>query len=74
LKVKALRAIGFASTLSCFVLTQTAIMSFSNKGDNNFANALAGVVFGGMAALIGLYVILDSFLHKKLSVPEADDS
>ncbi len=49
-------------------------MSFSNKGDNNFANALAGVVFGGMAALIGLYVILDSFLHKKLSVPEADDS
>jgi len=69
LEAKALRAISFSSTLLCFVLTQTAIMSFANEGDNSFANALSGVVFGGLAALIGLYVILDSFSHKKLFVP-----
>jgi len=69
LEAKALRAISFSATLLCFVLTQTAIMSFANEGDNSFSNALSGVVFGGMSALIGLYVILDSFLHKKNFVP-----
>lgn len=66
LEAKALRAIGLASTLLCFVLTQTAIMSFASEGDNSVANALAGVVFGGLAALVGLYVIADSFRQKKI--------
>lgn len=65
LESKALRAISFSSTLLCFVLTQTAIMSFSSEGDNSFSNALSGVVFGGLAALTGLYVIIDSFRYKK---------
>ena len=29
-------------------------------------NALSGVVFGGLAALRGVLVILESFRHKKL--------
>lgn len=70
LEAKALRAISFSSTLICFVLTQTAILSFASEGDNRFANALAGVVFGTLGALIGLYVILDSFLHQKLLTSE----
>lgn len=65
LEAKALRAISLSSTLLCFVLTQTAIMSFASEGDNSFANASAGLVFGGLAALVGLYIIADSFLQKK---------
>ncbi|MFV0362668.1 MAG: hypothetical protein ACK5LL_06215 [Suipraeoptans sp.] len=61
LEAKALRAISFASTLICFVLTQTAIMSFAAEGNNSFANALSGIIFGVLAALVGLFVIIDSF-------------
>lgn len=69
LEAKALRAISLSSTLLCFVLTQTAIMSFAAEGDNSFTNALAGVVFGGLAALVGLYIIVDSFFQKNVSEP-----
>jgi len=61
LEAKALRAIGLSSSLLCFVLTQTAIMSFANAGDSGFSDALSGIVFGALAALTGLYVIVDSF-------------
>lgn len=69
LETKALRAISLSSTLLCFVLTQTAIMSFAAQGDNSLANALAGVVFGGLATLVGLYIIVDSFFQRNASVP-----
>jgi len=62
---KALRAISLSSTLLCFVLTQTALMSFASEGDSSFANALAGVVFGGAAALIGVYVMVRGGLMKR---------
>ena len=62
LEAKALRAISLSSTLLCFVLTQTALMSFANEGDSSFANALSGVFFGGAAALIGVYVMVRSRL------------
>ena len=60
LEAKALKAISFSATLLCFVLTQTAIMSFAAEGDNSTANALSGVVFGGLAALRGVFVMADS--------------
>ncbi|MFV0364233.1 MAG: hypothetical protein ACK5LL_14270 [Suipraeoptans sp.] len=66
LEAKALRAISFASTLLCFVLTQTAIMSFAADGDNSFTNAISGVVFGVLAALVGLFVIIDSFSYEMI--------
>ena len=65
LEAKALRAASFSSTLICFVLTQTAIMSFAGEGDNSFANALSGIVFGGLASLVGIYVIFDSISNRK---------
>lgn len=65
LEAKALQAISFSSMLLGFVLTQTAIMSFAAPGDNSFANALSGIVFGGLSVILGLYIIVESFYHKK---------
>ena len=73
LGAKALRAISFSSTLLSFVLTQTAIMSFATTGDNSFTNALAGCVFGSLAALVGLYLVIDSFLQKKQFMAQQED-
>jgi len=39
-------------------------MSFANEGDSSFANALAGVVFGTAAALVGVYVMIKSRILK----------
>jgi len=65
LEAKALRIISLSSTLICFVLTQTALMSFAHEGDPSHANALAGICFGGIAALVGVYVMIQSRLLKK---------
>lgn len=58
LGAKALRAIQMSSNLMCFVLTQTAILSFASEDDNRFYNAISGVLFGLAAALIGLFVVI----------------
>ena len=68
LAAKALRAVSLASTLICFVLTQTAIMSFAAEGDNSLANAFSGIVFGGLATLTGLSIIVDSYKQKTSTV------
>ena len=69
LEAKALRAVSFSSTLICFVLTQTAIMSFAAVGeDTGMYNAISGMVFGTLASLIGLYIIIDSRIHRKAAV------
>lgn len=52
------KLIGLASILICVVLTQVAIMSFAQSEDPTFYNGLSGVIFGGLAALIGVYMIL----------------
>lgn len=65
LEAKALRMISLSATLLCFVLTQTAIMSFANEGDNHFSNALSGVIFGGMSILVGVHITVQSYVWKK---------
>lgn len=65
LETKALRAISLASTLLCFVLTQTALMSLDPETDPSFCNALAGVAFGGSAALVGVYVMVKSRMLRR---------
>lgn len=67
LEAKALRALSFASTLLCFVLTQTAIMSFAAEGDNRATNALSGIIFGGLATLVGVYVMVNSVRYMRHS-------
>lgn len=56
--VEAIKLTNFASSLISLVLTQTAILSFTYKGDASFFNGLSGIIFGTLAAFIGLYMIL----------------
>lgn len=66
LEAKALRLVSLCGILVSFVLTQTAIMSFSAQGEHNFSDGLAGVVFGGLVVLVGLIMALRSLRMKKI--------
>lgn len=61
LESAALKFINLASTMICFVLTQTAILSFADENDASKANGLAGILFGVLAGLIGVYMIFKSY-------------
>ena len=58
LEAEALRLVSLCGILVSFVLTQTAIMSFSELGEHNFSDGLAGVVFGGLVVLVGIVALL----------------
>ncbi len=60
-----IKLIGLSSTLICVVITQVAIMSISYEGDASFYNGLSGVIFGSLAALIGVYMMIRSISLKK---------
>ncbi|MEG1524213.1 MAG: hypothetical protein RRZ24_02290 [Clostridia bacterium] len=55
---EAIRLTNLASNLTCLVLTQIAIISFFYTGDASHINGLTGIVFGGGAASIGVYMML----------------
>lgn len=74
LEAEALRLISFSGILVSFVLTQTALMSFSEPGEHNFSDGLAGVVFGGLVVLVGLFALLRyRFLKRKLLSDEKNN-
>ena len=54
--------VSLCGILVSFVLTQTAIMSFSEQAEHNFSDGLAGVVFGGLVVLVGMISLL---IHRK---------
>lgn len=56
--IKALKLSNLSSSMISVVLTQTAILSFTQKSDYSFANGLAGLIFGGSAVCIGVYMII----------------
>lgn len=57
--VCALRWTSLAAALICLVLTQTALLAAMHPGaDLSAANGLSGILFGSLAAMIGLYVLL----------------
>lgn len=58
LEAEALRLVSLCGILVSFVLTQTAIMSFSEPGEHNFSDGLAGIVFGGLVMLVGIVALL----------------
>ena len=62
LEAEALRLVSLCGILVSFVLTQTAIMSFSEQAEHNFSDGLAGVVFGGLVVLVGAIALV---LHQK---------
>jgi hypothetical protein len=55
-----IKLIGLSSTLICLVLTQAAILSISNENDNTFTNRQAGIIFGCISALVGVYMMIRS--------------
>lgn len=73
LESAALKFISLASTMICFVLTQTAILSFADERDTSVANGLAGILFGGIAGLIGLFMIVKSYRLERESQEECED-
>lgn len=57
--IHAIKMINLSSSLICLVLTQTAILSFaSDLPTHAKANGLMGIIMGGVATLIGVYMIL----------------
>lgn len=58
LEAEALRLVSLSGILISFVLTQTAIMSFSEQAEHNFSDGLAGVVFGGLVVLVGIIMFI----------------
>lgn len=73
LESAALKFISLASTMICFVLTQTAILSFADERDTSAANGLAGILFGGIAGLIGLFMIVKSYRLERESQEEREN-
>lgn len=60
LAVEAVRLTSLASAFILLVLTQTALMSIAFDGDARVFNAISAIVFGGLAAVVGIYMILRS--------------
>jgi len=57
LLVEAIKLTNLAASLILLVLTQTALMSFAYRGDATVYNGVCGMVFGSVAALIGVYML-----------------
>lgn len=56
--MEAIKLTNLASSFILLVLTQTAILSFATEADMSLYNGITGIVFGFLAALIGLYMII----------------
>jgi divalent metal cation (Fe/Co/Zn/Cd) transporter len=56
--VAATKLTNLASSMVSLVLTQAAILSFTTMGDLSFYNGISGILFGGIAALIGVGMIV----------------
>lgn len=56
--VEAVKLTNLAAALVLLVLTQTALTSFAQKGDTSRYDGLAGVILGGIALLLGAYMVL----------------
>jgi hypothetical protein len=56
--VAATKLTNLASSLISLVLTQAAILSFTTMDDLSFFNGISGILFGGIAALIGVGMIV----------------
>ena len=46
-------------------LTQTALLSFTTNTDMSKYNAIGGIVFGILSAIVGLYMIFYTIYIKK---------
>lgn len=58
LMLEAVKRTNMAAALVSVVLMQTAILSFAYEGDVSFYNGLSGLIFGSLAAVVGLLMPL----------------
>ena len=56
--LEALKRTNLAASFVSLVLTQTALLSFAAEGDMSLYNGVAGLVFGSLAALVGVLMIV----------------
>lgn len=54
----ALKTINLATSLISLVLTQAAILSFADEGQNPASNGILGALMGTCAVLLGVYMLL----------------
>lgn len=62
--LEAIKMTNLASALISLMLTQTALLSLS-EGDYSFYNGLCGIIFGALAACVGLSMIIRMRLIEK---------
>lgn len=55
--IHSLKTISLATSLISMVLTQSAILAFADDVQNPSVNGLLGSIMGGVAALLGVYLI-----------------
>ena len=68
LEAEALRVVSLCSILVCFVLTQTAIMSFSSGGAHHISDGLGGVVFGSLVTGAGaVYLVINHLRYAEIA-------
>lgn len=63
--LQAFKGCSLASSCYALVFTQVALLSATNN-TNNFCNAITGVVLGGFAVLIGIYLLIFSLKNRNL--------
>jgi hypothetical protein len=63
--ISAIKLTDLTSALVSLVLTQTAILSFTTQGDMSYFNGISGMLFGGIATLIGIYMMIRAALIKR---------
>lgn len=69
--MEAIKLASVASSLILLTLTQTALLSFTYEGDASKYNGLSGIIFGGIAVLIGAYMAVSvSVKINKLQLAE----
>lgn len=55
---KILKLLNLATSFTSMSLTQTALLSVRMKEDNSTANGLFGMLMGGFAFVVGIYIIM----------------
>lgn len=71
--MQAIKLTNLSSAVISLVLTQTALLSFTYEGDASIYNGLSGILFGGIAALIGVYMIIKRPYGGRTTVAGTED-
>ena len=58
IKNQTIKLTNLASSFISMSLTQTAILSFTTKSDMSKYNAIGGIIFGMLSAIVGIYMII----------------